>query len=83
MNHNSLHDPQGGNYGSYTPSASMGFRYNWDIYVSSTINRKRKGACNVCRRALLILHVLGPVCGSCSIGLCGHENLSLICWALI
>ena len=31
MNHNSLHDPQGGNYGSYTPSASMGFRYNWDI----------------------------------------------------
>ena len=32
MNHNSLHDPQGGNYGSYTPSASMGFRYNWDIY---------------------------------------------------
>ena len=33
MNHNSLHDPQGGNYGSYTPSASMGFRYNWDIYL--------------------------------------------------
>ena len=53
------------------------------LYVSSTINRKREGACNVCRRALLILHVLGPVCGSCSIGLCGHENLSLICWALI
>ena len=31
MSHNSLHDPEGGNYDSYTPSASIGFRYKYVI----------------------------------------------------
>ena len=31
MIHNSLHDPEGGNYGLYTSSAPMGFTYKWDI----------------------------------------------------
>ena len=35
MSHNSLHDPEGGNYDSYTPSASMGFRYIQVGYISS------------------------------------------------
>ena len=31
MSHNSLPDPEGGNYDSCTPFASMGFRYKCDI----------------------------------------------------
>ena len=34
MSHNSLHDSEGGKYDSYTPSASMEFRYKSDIYTS-------------------------------------------------
>ena len=34
MSHNSLHDPEGENYDSYTPSASMGFRYKWVILLA-------------------------------------------------
>ena len=33
MSHNSLHDPEGGNYDSYAPSASMGFGYKWNIFI--------------------------------------------------
>ena len=33
MRHNSLHDPEGWNYDSYTPSASVGSRYKWDIII--------------------------------------------------
>ena len=36
MSHNSLHDPYTSSpYDSYTSSASMGYRYKWNIYGTS------------------------------------------------
>ena len=46
MSHNSLHDSEGGNYDSYTPFASMGFKYKWYIYIKIITSFMLSFLCN-------------------------------------